>query len=1261
MASVIYIGGGAFSNCTGLKSVTIPNSITSITSYAFAYCTSLTIVNIPDSVTSIGEGSFLYCTSLKNISIPNSVINIGEWAFSYSTGLINDNPNLTIYGYTNSYVQSYAQNNNIKFTAISEDIAVESINLNKNSITLMQGLMEYLTATISPSNATNQAVLWASDNTAVATVSPLGVGGHVTAVGYGEATITVHTLDGNKTATCIVTVTNPVINVDSVNLNGFSVTLLKDSTKQLIATVMPIDATNQEVYWSSDNESVATVSQSGLVAAIGIGTAKITVTSKDGNKTAICTITVSNVSDILTYTVSNNQVTITRCSNDFSGVLEIPSTLDGYPVTSIEDSAFNHCKSLTNIIIPSGVISIGYDAFYDCADLTNVVIPNSVTDIDIGAFISTPWLNNYPNDFVIVGNNILIKYKGNQQNATIPNTVTRIGSSAFYRSGITTVIIPDGVTSIGQWAFGDCEALTQIIIPSSVTNIEDSAFDNTPWLNNYPNDFVIEGSNILIKYKGNQQNVTIPSSVTALAGGAFYGYSSLENVVLSDDITSIGDWAFSFCSSLSQIIIPNKVERIGHMAFSGCSSLTQIIIPDSVTSIGRRTFSDCSGLTQIRLPNNLKSIGDGVFTGCSGLTEVTIPDKVEIIGNSAFYNCRGLVKITIPYSVLKIGAMAFSECSSLTSINIPSSVTSIGGGAFWGCTSLTSITIPNSITTIEQDTFYLCTSLTSIIIPNSVTSIDDYAFYGSNNVVLYVYKNSYAESFAIDRNIQYKILPPPVWKILSVRKNENILTVQLQKGEFSEETTLFLAFYENGRTVRTMTQSVNIADEYAFDITNYRTGQTIKAFLWKKGSIRPLATPKQFPILEILINDTNIIKVTNGSLTYIDENAVQNTIFFSSAVSVYLNNIVLDTYTYNMLLESQTVRCVDLNADGIFDEIYLTKQDIINNGLNPLITGDMIFDALAKGGTIRGITFDTGVGGAVTTITIDSPNITIANLNLDNVALVVNAPSVAIQNVTATNPPAGTPVITLNANADNTTISGFSFTEVGAAVGSAITVAAGVTGTAITDSVVANNDTTITYGSYEATNIEINIYDAAPVPPIVVSNSATETNVVLNIRKGVSPTGKIKAVVYLTGIDTDKDIDFGHAVIGYTLKTLTPDMVNAITTASTAYEIVSIPSTSPGILEVAYSRKHGVSAGTPTIVNIDGIDTPVLDLFSIDFALPATVAVGDVCSVWLSKTSPNNRIIRAVERFFAEGSEWIPLPMLYSISSKYLLETVALY
>ena len=325
-------------------------------------------------------------------------------------------------------------------------------------------------------------------------------------------------------------------------------------------------------------------------------------------------------------------------------------------------------------------------------------------------------------------------------------TLTTSGTGAMtylpwnsYRPKIKKVVLNDGVTSIGDYAFEDCSGLSAIVIPNSVTSIGNGAFSGCSSLT----------------------SIEIPNSVTSVGEGAFAFCSDLTALVIPNSVTSIGDYAFYNCSGLTSIVIPNSVTSIGSKAFYGCSGLASIkveiynttydsrdncnaiiesssntviagckntIIPNSVTSIGDYAIYNCSSLTSIEIPNSVTSIGVSAFQNCSGLTSIVIPNSVTSIGERAFQNCSGLTSIEIPNSVTSIGNYAFYGCSGLTSIEIPNSVTNIGNYAFFRCSSLTSIEIPNSVTSIGSDAFYNCSGLTSIEIPNSVTSIGNYAF-----------------------------------------------------------------------------------------------------------------------------------------------------------------------------------------------------------------------------------------------------------------------------------------------------------------------------------------------------------------------------------------------------------------------------------------------------------------------------------------------------------------------------------------------------
>ena len=290
---------------------------------------------------------------------------------------------------------------------------------------------------------------------------------------------------------------------------------------------------------------------------------------------------------------------------------------------------------------------------------------------------------------------------------TIGDSVTTIGTEAFNKcSSLTSVTIPDSVTTIGNSAFGGCESLTSVTIPDSVTTIGNSAFSGCESLT----------------------SVTIPDSVTTIGDYAFGYCYSLTSVTIGDSVTTIGGGAFYYCNSLTSVTIPDSVTTIGKSAFYKCTSLTSVTIGDSVTTIGEQAFEYCSSLTSIIIPDSVRTIGKSAFWGCGSLTSVTIPDSVTTIGKSAFRGCSSLTSVTIPDSVTTIGEYAFYLCRSLTSVTIPDSVTTIGESAFDWCTSLTSVTIPDSVTTIGKSVFLFCTSLTSVTIPDSVTTIGEGAF-----------------------------------------------------------------------------------------------------------------------------------------------------------------------------------------------------------------------------------------------------------------------------------------------------------------------------------------------------------------------------------------------------------------------------------------------------------------------------------------------------------------------------------------------------
>ena len=292
--------------------------------------------------------------------------------------------------------------------------------------------------------------------------------------------------------------------------------------------------------------------------------------------------------------------------------------------------------------------------------------------------------------------------------------VTKIADGAFSDCySLTTITIPDSMTSIGFLPFSGCSRLTSIFVDE-----------------NNPNYCSVEGSlytkdgSTLICCPAGKDAVTIPSSVTSVDYSAFFKSGRLTSIFVDENnpnycsiegslYTKDGSTLICCPAGKDEITIPNGVTRIESWALFYCRILTSVTLPDGVTSIGNHAFYFCSSLTDIDIPDSVTSIGEGVFSN-SGLTSITLPDSVTSIGAGAFNGCTRLTDITIAGSITSIGKQTFTQCTSLTSITIPNSVTSIDSHVFYNCSDLTSITIPDSVTSIGSYAFYNCSSLTDL-------------------------------------------------------------------------------------------------------------------------------------------------------------------------------------------------------------------------------------------------------------------------------------------------------------------------------------------------------------------------------------------------------------------------------------------------------------------------------------------------------------------------------------------------------------------
>jgi len=329
------------------------------------------------------------------------------------------------------------------------------------------------------------------------------------------------------------------------------------------------------------------------------------------------------------------------------------------------------------------------------------------------------------------GTNVTITgYTGTNSNVVIPDTisdlpVTGIGNGAFtnYCFQLSSVTIPDSVTSIGNFAFYYCIGMNSVTMGNNVSNIGSGAFEACWSLTNF----------------------TIPDSVTSI-GDSVFAYSGLTSVTIGNGVTSIGASAFSACS-LTSVTIGNGVISIGASAFSYCGNLRSVSIPSSVTNIGNEAFLRCDSLTAITVDadNSAFSSLDGVLFDRSQTTLIlfpggktgsyTVPNGVTSIADYAFYWCRGLTNATIGNSVTNIGASAFFACG-LTSVTIGNGVTSIGDRAFVGNTSLRSVTIGNSVNSIGYWAFGNCPSA-GVYFQGNAPVVDPTAFSVDSNLTVY--------------------------------------------------------------------------------------------------------------------------------------------------------------------------------------------------------------------------------------------------------------------------------------------------------------------------------------------------------------------------------------------------------------------------------------------------------------------------------------------------------------------------------------------
>lgn len=493
--------------------------------------------------------------------------------------------------------------------------------------------------------------------------------------------------------------------------------------------------------------------------------------------------------------ISADEYTVSGIGTCTDTEILIPTTYNGLPVVSVEASAFLDNTSITSVVLPDGITSIGENAFNGCESLTSVTFGKNsqLSSIGPGAF----------------------NYCYSLESITIPESVTNIGSEAFnYCCGLRSVTFGENsqLTSIGDYAFLGCYSIESITIPASVTSIGEWAFvecyrlvevwnlsklnitagsEDNSYVGYYAKRVETEPSESYVYTDENGYVIYYDGKVKALIN-----YTGNETkLTIPDDITELNCFALSDCYNITSVTFGenSQLTSIGDGAFNWCESLESITIPDSVTSIGDGAFCFCAKLTSITIPDGVKSIGNHAFAGCSALESITIPDSVLNIGDSAFEECTALKSITIPGSVLSIGQRTFAGCSGLESAIIADGVTSIGDDTFLNCTNLVNVSLPDSLTSISFNTFYGCTNLQ--------TYDDGTAYYLGNSenhyLVLVSVISKEITSFTIDDKTKF------IWSsafsecrvLESIENTQNILCIGSRAFEHCNNLKTFTIPY----------------------------------------------------------------------------------------------------------------------------------------------------------------------------------------------------------------------------------------------------------------------------------------------------------------------------------------------------------------------------------------------------------------------------------------------------------------------------------
>ena len=699
------IGAFAFRDCKTLKTISIPTTVLEIGNSAFNNCSSLESIYIPGSVTTIGTQAFYGCNSIESVRIPDSVTSIGEVAFGFCASLSefkgkfasSDGRCLVVDGTLNSFAQAGVTEYTLPKTVKTIGFYAMHNSAQLTTVTIPQSV------TAIAEGAFNGCISLESVY-CKPTTTPAGAAGM---------------FDNNHP--------NRKIYVPSTVVNAYK--SAQHWSTYADAIFADADPANCQILYTSTDGNVVTPNNADVFGATIVSNTYENgqgVIAFDGEVTKIGEYAFANCSTIASITIPDS-------------------------VLQIDNWAFVSCTNLAIVSFGNSLTQLGSYVFYQCANITAITIPQNLTTLGANPFMSCNKLAEFNGKFasadkrcLIIDNEIrsfapaglkeysvldgvtsigqsAFEYCGNLTSVVIPNSVTKIGDSAFRCCGISSVIIPDNVTSIEKAAFYGSR-LTTVTIPDKVTSIGKDGFNacgslasvyckpTTPpagdvgmfdgnavdrkiyvpstavdayksaqhW-SDYADAIFADAdpANCQILYTSTDGNVVTPYATDVFGANIVSNtYENGQGVITFDgEVTTIGPNAFWTRVNLASITLPHSVTSIGYYAFQGCTNLRNITIPDSVTAIDTNPFLDCKALEEFNgkfaSADKLCLIVNGVlntFAIGSGVIEYNISSDVNIVGSSSFAGCTTLTKVTIPSSTTVIRAAAFSNCSNLASI-----------------------------------------------------------------------------------------------------------------------------------------------------------------------------------------------------------------------------------------------------------------------------------------------------------------------------------------------------------------------------------------------------------------------------------------------------------------------------------------------------------------------------------------------------------------------------------------------------------------